>query len=557
MLHFMLHLMVHVLILFTSAWRTRLAADKYILAIDLGTSMLKVALVSTNGDVAVCESEPQKVILVANGGAEQDPADWWTGVLGAAKLVLSHSAVSADAIVAVCCTTQWSGTVAVDEAGDPLMNAIIWMDSRGAPYVNRVTGGRIGIEGYGITKLARWLRRTGGIPGHAGKDSLAHILFLKNERSLIYDRAFKFLEPKDYLNLRLTGKFAAGVDSIILHWVTNNQDIARVRYDDGLLKLAGIAREKLPELKRAVDVLGTLAPDVARELGLDEDTRVIMGTPDVQSAALGSGAVRDYESHLYIGTSAWMTCHVPFKKTDLSHNMASLPSAIPNRYLLTNEQESAGMCLTYLRDNLFFPDDELQSPAPTNVYQAFDRLAAGVPAGSDKLIFTPWLYGERTPVENHSIRGGFFNQSLRTTRAHMIRAVLEGVAYNARWLLGAVEGFTRHKMETLNFIGGGANSELWCQILADVMDRPINQVRDPVQANLRGAAFLAAAALGEITFDDIHTRVKIARTYTPTPEHRRVYDQLFAEFLNIYQANKKIYARLNAREQAGGVDGNY
>lgn len=532
-------------------------SDKYILAIDLGTSMLKVALVTTNGDIVACASEPQNVTLLPNGGAEQDPADWWNGILRAAKSVLTQNLAPVDDIVAVCCTSQWSGTVAVDQAGNPLMNAIIWMDSRGARYAKQVTGGGLEIEGYGVTKLVRWLRKTGGIPGHAGKDPLAHILFLKNERPQIYTQAYKFLEPKDYLNLRFTGKFAAGFDSIILHWVTNNQDITRVRYDDGLLKLTGIARDKLPDLKRAVDVLGTLTPDVARELGLREDTRVIMGTPDVQSAAIGSGAVRDFQSHLYIGTSAWMTCHVPFKKTDLSHNMASLPSAIPDRYLLTNEQESAGVCLTYLRDNLFFPDDELQTTLPANAYQAFDRLAAGAPPGSNKLIFTPWLYGERTPVENHSVRSGFFNQSLQTTRAHFIRSVMEGVAYNSRWLLGAVEQFTRRKMETLNFIGGGANSTLWCQILADVMDRTICQIQDPVQANVRGVTFLAAVALGYMSFDDIHSRVKIAKTYLPNPEHRRVYDELFAEFLNIYRANKPIYARLNAKYQSGAQDGNY
>lgn len=531
--------------------------EKFILAIDLGTSMLKVALVRTNGEIVVRESEPQKVLLLPKGGAEQDPSEWWRSILRVAKRVLAQNLVAVDDIVAVSCTTQWSGTVAVDRAGNPLANAIIWMDSRGEPYVRQLTRGRIEIEGYGITKILKWLRKTGGIPGHAGKDSIAHILFLKNECPAIYSSTYKFLEPKDYLNLRLTGRFAAGFDSITLHWVTNNQNISRVEYDDSLLKLTGILRQKLPDLKRAVEILGTLTPEVAQELGLSKETRVIVGTPDVQSAAIGAGAVRDFESHLYIGTSAWLTCHVPYKKTDLALNMASLPSAIPDRYLLTNEQESAGICLTFLRDNLFFPEDALQTPRPVNAYQEFDRLAAGVPAGSDKLIFTPWLYGERTPVENQSVRSGFFNQSLRTTRAHMIRAVMEGVAYNARWLLGAVEKFTRHRMDSLNFIGGGANSALWCQILADVLDRKIAQVKDPVEANVRGATFLAAVALGYLTFEELHSCVKITRTFSPNPEHRRIYDELYAEFLNIYKANREIYARLNRNERVGGNDGRY
>jgi xylulokinase len=522
--------------------------DKLVLAIDLGTSALKVALVNPRGEILACEQETQNVILLPNGGAEQNPDDWWNAIGRAAKRVLSQNNAQVNDIAAIACTTQWSGTVPVDRAGNAIHNAIIWMDARGAPYVKEITRGALAIEGYDIAKLVPWLRKTGGIPTRSGKDSIAHILWLKYERPEIYNAAYKFLEPKDYLNLRLTGQFAAGYDSIILHWVTDNRNLARVDYDAQLLNFVGVAREKLPDLKAPTAVLGNITPEIARAFGLREGVRVVMGTPDVQSAAIGSGAVRDFDAHLYVGTSAWLCCHVPFKKTDLTHNMASLPSALPNRYLLTNEQESAGVCLTYLRDNLFFPNDALNTPKPEHAYRAFDALAARVPAGSDKLIFTPWLYGERTPVENHSLRGGFFNQSLQTTRAHLIRAVMEGVAYNARWLRDAVEKFCARKMTTLNFIGGGANSDVWCQIFADVLNCEIRQVREPVQANVRGVSLLAAVSLGGMQADEIPTHVAIQNTFVPNPAHRKLYDELFAEFLNLYQANKKIYARLNRTE---------
>ncbi|MDL1896073.1 xylulose kinase, partial [Anaerolineae bacterium CFX7] len=407
------------------AHRNLLVSEQLILAIDLGTSALKVALVKPSGEILACEQETQSVILLPHGGAEQNPDDWWSAIARAAKRVLAQHRAWAQNVAALVCTTQWSGTVPVDRAGNAIHNAIIWMDARGAPYVQQVAGGGIAIEGYNALRLLPWLRKTGGIPTRSGKDSIAHILWLKHEQPAIYNAAYKFLEPKDYLNLKLTGQFAAGYDSIILHWVTDNRNIARVDYDAQLLKFVGVAREKLPDLKPPTAVLGKLMPEIAREFGLREDVRVTMGTPDIHSAALGSGATRDYDAHLYIGTSSWLCCHVPFKKTDLTHNMASLPSALPQRYLLTNEQETAGACLSYLRDNLFFADDALQTPQPANAYRAFDALAARVPAGSNKLIFTPWLYGERTPVDDHSVRGGFFNQSLQTTRAHMIRAVME------------------------------------------------------------------------------------------------------------------------------------
>ncbi|MCP4689687.1 MAG: xylulose kinase [Desulfobacterales bacterium] len=519
---------------------------KYILSIDLGTSGPKTALVSVYGEVVDYQFEENRLILLPGGGAEQDPAEWWGAIMRTAKKVLAKGLVPVEDVVAVCCSTQWSGTVAVDQEGNHLMNAVIWMDSRGKKYIDDLTGGLLKFEGYDIFKVLRWIRLTGGAPTRSGKDSIAHIHYIKNELPEVYKKTFKFLEPKDYINMRLSGRFAASFDSIILHWVTDNRDISNIVYDDRLLALAGIEREKLPDLKPVNGVLGPIKKEVADELGLRRDVEIIMGTPDVQCAAVGAGAVKDYEGHLYLGTSSWLTCHVPFKKTDIFHGMGSLPSAIPGRYFVANEQETAGACLTHLKDNILYHKDELLlEEKALNVYKIFDRLAAKAPVGSNKLIFTPWLYGERTPVEDHTVRSGFFNQSLRTTRDHIIRAVFEGVAYNSRWLLMYVEKFIKRKMDAISLVGGGANSDIWCQIHADVLQRTIKQVKDPILTNLRGAAFLASAALGYIEFDDIAQYIQIKNTFEPDPDNGKIYDELFREFINIYKANKKIYRRLN------------
>lgn len=521
---------------------------KYILAIDLGTSGPKVALVSPRGEVVAHEFEETPVLLLPGGGAEQKPDDWWRAIREATRRLLARALVAVDDIVALCCTTQWSGTVAVDKDGRPLMNAIIWMDARGAPYVRHITGGRIKVAGYGAGKLLTWLRLTGGIPTHSGKDSIAHILYIKHEFPQIYEQTHKFLEPKDYLNLRLTGRFAASYDSITLHWVTDNRDIANVNYHDKLLAMSTIDGDKLPPLKQAVDILGPIKPAVAAELGLNEQVKVVMGTPDLHSAAIGSGAVQDYEPHLYIGTSSWLTCHVPFKKTDLFHNMASLPSAVPDRYLVVNEQETAGACLNFLKNNVLFHEEQLVGEARVaNIYQLFDQMVERAPDGSGGAIFTPWLNGERTPVDDHVIRGGFHNLSLWHTRDHLVRAVFEGVAFNSRWLLGYVEKFVKRQFDTINMVGGGANSNIWCQIHADVLNRTIRQVQDPILANVRGAAVLAAVALGYTSFDDVSHEIQIANAYRPRAKNRRTYDQLFQEFVNIYKQNRKIHARLNGK----------
>lgn len=517
---------------------------KYIIAVDHGTSAMKVALADTCGEILAFEFEDTPLYLSADGGAEQDPDEWWAAFIKSTKRLLSKNSDKVKDIVGICVSSQWSGTVPVDSEGRHLMNAIIWMDSRGEQYIREKNEGIINIQGYGILNIARWLRSTGGLPAKSGKDPIAHILYLKNEMPDVYESTFKFLEPKDYLNLQLTGEFAATFDSIMLHWVTDIRDINNVCYNKGLIRKMGIDREKLPRLIRAVDTLGVVKDEIAEELGIPPDTKVVGGSPDLQSAVIGSGAVRDFEGHIYIGTSSWITCHVPFKKTDINHNMASVPSSIPERYFIANEQETAGACLKFLRDNVFFSDDPDRVNNP-DVYQEFDRIIENVPPGSNGLIFTPWLFGERTPIEDHTVRGGLHNISLPIKRDDIIRAVFEGVAYNSKWLFDLVEKFIKRKMDPVNMIGGGAQSEVWCQIYADVLNRTVRQVKDPIMANARGAAFIAAVGLGYCSFENIPDLVQYSNVFHPNPENHKLYSRLYDEFLRLYKNNKAMHQRLN------------
>lgn len=528
-------------------------AVKYVLAVDLGTGGPKTAIVSTEGDVVAHEYHRNELILLPGGGAEQDPEEWWTTITDGLRHLVARNVVPAEDIVAICIGAQWMGTIPVDENGQHLHNALIWMDSRGARYVNDVVRGGIEIPGvgYNALKLRKWLNRTGGLPSRTGKDPVGHILWFKHEQPELYRQTYKFLDVPDYLNMRLTGRAAASYDTIVGYWCTDNRDLSRVHYDDDLIALCGLDRSKLPELLPTNAILGPVLPDVAEDLGINPDVQVVMGMGDTSAAGIGSGAVRDYHAHVYIGTSSWLSCHVPFKKTDITTNCTSLASGIPNRYWVATEQDVAGKALTWLIDNVLYPDDELSAGegVPTDVFERLNAMAAKVPAGSDGVIFTPWLNGERTPVDNHFIRGGWFNLSLTTNRAVLVRAVMEGVGLNTRWMMEAAEKFVRKQrpdgFDYLNFIGGGANSPLWCQILADVLDRPIRQVADPVLANVRGAGFAAAVALGYLTWEELPEKVKITETYYPNPDNRSTYDQLFETFVGLYKQNKGLYAKLN------------
>ncbi|MHA1271362.1 MAG: xylulokinase [Candidatus Helarchaeota archaeon] len=524
---------------------------KYILAHDHGTSGSKAAIVSIYGEVIDFEFQEIPLDLTPDGGAEQDPDEWWNAILTTSKRLIDKNLIPVEDIVAICCSSQWSGTVAVDKNGDHLMRAMIWLDSRGEPIIRKLMKGRIlNISGYGLFKGLKFVKITGGGPAKSGKDPIAHILFIKENYPEVYDKTYKFLECIDYLNLKFTGKFAATYNSIILHWITDNRDPNNIHYHDGLIKFFGLNKEKFPKLKHSIDVLGNISKEVAEELGLEKDVKVVMGASDLASAAIGSGAIKDYEAHLYIGTSSWIICHMPYKKTDIWHNIASIPSAIPGKYFLATEQETAGGCLSYLRDNLIYHEDELlKEEKLADVYKIFDRIVETVPAGSNNVIFTPWLWGERTPIEDHTIRGGLFNISLKTTRSEIIRAVFEGVAYNSRWVLKFAEKFIgNRKMDPINMIGGGANSNIWCQIFADVLGRTIRQVKDPIQANARGAALIASVGLGYITFEEISKYIKFSNIFKPIKENKKIYERLFKEFLDLYKRNKGIYKRLNSHK---------
>jgi xylulokinase len=422
---------------------------RYVLAIDLGTQGPKVALVSSDGEIVSPQFEPVALHLSPEGGAEQDPADWWGAIGRATRRVLAEAPVPPAEVEAVSCTGQWSGTVAVGADGEPLGNAVIWMDHRGAHYISELIGGPIRYEGYDPLKVARWIRLTGGAPSKSGKDPIGHILFLRHERPEVYQAAAFFLEPKDYINLRLTGKVAASFDSIALHWVTDNRDPAAVAYSDRLLDMVGIEPGRLPPLHPASEVIGGVDEAAADMLGLVSGTPVLSGSADLHSAAIGAGTVTDLEAHLYVGTSAWLGCHVPYKKTDLAHGIASLPAAVPDRYLVVNEQETAGACIDWL-GGVLVPDI-----GGSDVYDYLSGVAQEAPPGSGGVIFTPWLFGERTPVEDSSLRAGFFNQSLETGREHMARAVFEGVAYNMRWLQHHVERFAKTRLDHITMVGAG------------------------------------------------------------------------------------------------------
>lgn len=520
--------------------------EKLILAVDLGTSGMKVALITVSGRVIGWEAEAVRLIITPDGGAEQSPAEWWQAFLSAAGRLLQREQDAGRNVIAVCCSTQGEGTVAVDRAGNALGNAILWMDMRGAPYLKRQLHGWINLQGADLLKILRFVRLTGGMPSMTGKDPAGHMLFVRDTMPDMYACTYKFLNVLDYMNLRLAGEFVATYDSILTSWVSDNRNPDEIHYDNSLIRTLGIDRDKLPEIVECTRVIGNLRTEVSEALGLSSNVKVVAGAIDNTAAAIGAGTVRDYLPHLYIGTSSWLAAHVPFKKTDIASSLASIPCAVPKRYLLTALQATAGGNLTFLRDNVIYHEDELLQEADVpDIFKVLDQIADRVPAGANGVLYTPWIWGERAPVEDRTLRAGLYNLSLHNTREDIIRAFLEGIALNTRWLLGPVEKFLGRSVGTIHIVGGGAQSDVWCQIFADVLNVEIKQVADPIYANARGAAWIAAVGLAEVTFEDIPRLVQFKQSYQPQSKHRSLYDEKFSIFQQIHKQIKGIYHRLN------------
>jgi xylulokinase len=518
--------------------------QRWYLAFDLGTGGSKVAAIRADGHLLGGAFRPIDTVFSDDGGAEQDTDQWWDGIISAVVELMASIDVD-QPCAGIGITGQWGSTVPLDAAGSAVGPCMLYTDNRGAQWSKALTGGRIAISGYTPTNIARWLRLAGGAPNPDGNDPTGHAQFLEHARPEIYARTAALVEPVDYIGMRLTGCLAATPASMVASWLTDNRRGAPTEFNRTLIHLARRDRSRLPELRPTGALLGPLSAAAASELGgspfLPAGTPVVCGVPDLHTAAMGAGAVADFAGHIAISTTAWVSAPVPFKKTDINRQMASVPGLRRGSYLIANNHETGGAALRWLRYSVFTTDAE------SSGYDAITEEAASAPAGSGGVIFCPWLNGERSPVSDSNLRACFLNVSLSTTRAHFIRAVLEGVAYNALWMLEATEKLAGRQLDGLRLLGGGAISQLWCQIHADVIGRPIMQVDDPLNVNVRGAAWFAAMHLGHVGLDEIAAMAPTAQVFEPNAENAAIHVPLYAEFVQLAKAQRGMYKRLNGR----------
>ena len=532
--------------------------ERWILAVDFGNGGPKVAVCSLEGQVRSTAMRAVHVYVGLDGAATQDAAEWWVVLREAAREAIDGAGADREQLHAVAVTGQWASSVPVGADGEPVGDVLLWADTRARDLTRGVIGGPVRIAGFAPHKVLPFVRITGGAPTPSGADPTGHSLLLQERLPEVYAKTAVILEPVDYLGLKLTGRAAATPASMIASWLTDNRPGAPLGYVDSLVTKTRRDRARLPELIPTGSVLGPLLPEVAAELGVAPGAPVICGIPDLHAAVVGSGAVAPYESHIAVSTTSWISARVPFKRTDIFHQIATVPGLDPAYPVVANNQETGGAALHWLREQIVAPPDGLlgggsgigaSGAAEEALSPSFEdllRLAGRAPAGCEGLLFMPWLNGERSPVDDKVVRAGWLNLSLRTDRAMLVRSVLEGVAYNSRWLLDAYEKFLKQPVPKVRILGGGAQSDLWCQIYADVLGRPVEQVADPRHAQLSGVALWARVCLGELTLEETPALVAVSATFIPSA-HAHAYADGYAEYRKLYRKLKGLYHRLNSR----------
>ncbi len=502
--------------------------DELALCVDLGTGGPKVALVTLDGEVIAHEVHHVETHYGTDGEATQDANEWWTMIVASSQRLLAATGAAAR-VRAVAITGQYASTVPVDDEGRPTGPCLTWLDTRGGRYSRPAIGGAF--QGYNARKALQFVRRTGGGPSPTGADPVGQILYLLHEERDAVSRTRWFMEPVDYLTMRFCGVASATHASRFALWMTDNRHLDRYEYDGHLASLVGIDTKYLPPLLPFGSVIGNVTPSVATDLGVGLDTAVVTGVPDFHAAALGAGATRLYDTHLALSTTSWISCPLPKKKTDIAHSIAAVPGLSDGSYLMINSQDTGAKSLEWLQG-------VLAAEGPVMGFTEMTALAATSPPGSRGVLFTPWLAGERSPVGNKRLRAGFTNLSLTTSTADLVRAVMEGVAANSAWLFRYVEKFTGQRLSPVRLLGGGAQSALWCQIYADTLDRDVEQIPQPLLAQVRGVALLASVALGRRRVEDVVVHSP-GVVFHPSPEVAQVYRQLAQQLPTLYARDRR------------------
>ncbi|MHB8192639.1 MAG: xylulokinase [Bellilinea sp.] len=492
------------------------------MGIDVSTTGSKALLIDSSGSVVAAASSPHTLSTPRPLWSEQDPHEWWLATVNSIRTVLGKTGIAPDAITAVGLTGQMHGLVLLNDSGNVLRPAILWNDQRTQTQCDEIHA-RIGRERF--IQLSGNLALTGF--------TAPKILWVAQNEPEIYARSRHVLLPKDYIRYRLTGEFAMdkadGSGTVLF-------DLQKRGWSEEILSALDIPGEWMPPTFEGPEFTGAVSTSAAAETGLAAGTRVAAGGGDQAAQAVGVGAVEPGIIGLTVGTSGVVFAATPTAMVEPEGLLHAFCHAVPGMWHLMGVMLSAAGSLQWYRDTL----------APDLSFDALLKEAETVPAGSEGLLFLPYLSGERTPYPDPQARGAFIGLTIRHTRGHMTRAVLEGVAFGLKDGLKLIQNAGLERITQVRASGGGTKGALWRQILASVLESKLVTVN-----TAEGAAFGAAllAGVGAGVWPDVRSAcretIKITGQTLRDAKDAKRYQQTYSLYRELYPALKDSFQKMS------------
>lgn len=504
---------------------------EYLIGVDLGTSGTKTVLFDTNGNSIASKTIEYPLYQPQNGWAEQDPEDWWKAACDGMSAVISKSGINPSDIKGIGISGQMHGLVMLDKSGAVLRKSIIWCDQRTEKECEQITS-LVGAE--------RLISITAN-PALTGFTA-SKILWVRNHEPHIYEKCAHILLPKDYVRYRLTGEFATEVSDASGMQLL---DVPGRKWSDEVLSKLQIDKSLLGTVYESPEITGRITKEAAELTKVPEGTPVAGGAGDNAAAAVGTGTVTDGTAFTTIGTSGVVFAHTSSPVIDPKGRVHTFCCAVPGAWHVMGVTQAAGLSLRWFRDNFCAAEKTVAESLGTDPYDTMNKEAQTVPPGCDKLLYLPYLMGERTPHLDPNCRGVFFGLSAMHTRAHMLRAVMEGVAFSQRDSADIIHGMGVDT-STMQVCGGGARSDVWRQMLADVMKTPVLRISN-TEGPALGVAILAGTGTGiyKSVSEGCSALIKMRDKTEPCAENSAEYEKYYKIYKELYPALKSVYKDLS------------
>jgi len=527
----------------------------YVIAYDIGTTGVKTCLFEIENHIKLIANSHQgyPLYIVEHGGVEQNEEEWWSAMCTTTRKIFEKVSIKPSDIAGISFCSQMQGLVLVDKEGVPVRKPMSYMDQRATEEMKSGMAYGVRIAGVNAIKLVKSLIISKAASTSA-KDPVWKYKWVEKHEPAAFKNVYKWLDVKEYLIQRCTGQFIMTEDSAFATLLYDTRK-GKEGFSKTLCKMNGVDMKHLPEIIKTFEKVGGLNQNAAQELGLVEGTPVFGGGGDATLIGVGAGCVEVGDTHIYSGTSGWVSTVVNKQKVDIIRMIAAIVGVKQGRYNYFAEMETAGKCLEWVKDHLaldeigiYLENKNISSSQETiysNLYEYLMTTINQIGPGAGGVIFTPWLHGNRCPFEDPYAAGMFFNISLDTGKTELIRAVLEGVCYHLRWMLECQE----KKVKTspiIRFVGGGALSPLTGQMLADITGHQIDIVESPQNVGAVGAAAVVGVGLGMISdLDNIKEYIPIQYSFTPNQNASLIYNRNFRIFKKLHYANRKYFKALN------------